>query len=87
MRDGQKWAEGTNQPPHSPDLALGDFNLYRPMKVPLGRRKFQIGDGHKRYVLNCICSQDKAFYTSVISNVSRPRKIYVRVKGEHVEEE
>jgi hypothetical protein len=67
---GKNGLETTNQPLHSPE----DFNLYRPMKVFLGNRKFQTDDEHKRCVLNCIRSQDKDFYISSICNVSGPQK-------------
>jgi hypothetical protein len=45
-----------NYPPHSPNMAPSDFNLFAPMKVHLGGQKFQTDDELKHGVLNWLCN-------------------------------
>jgi hypothetical protein len=55
----------TIRPPHSSDLAFGDFQLFEPMKMYVGRQKCEIYDEHKRqdkpFILLALvtCQQDK----------------------------
>jgi hypothetical protein len=58
-----------NHPPYSPDLAPSDFHLFWPMKVHLGRQKFQTDNELKCDVLNWLHSQDKTSYPAGISNM------------------
>jgi hypothetical protein len=57
--------------PYNADLTPSDFHFFGPVKLYLGRLKFQTDGEVKCSVLNWLCGQDKTFYTVGISNLLR----------------
>ena len=53
--------EELNHPPYSPDLSLGDFFLFRNLKIFLRGRPFPVGNAVKKAVTAYFDTQDDSF--------------------------
>ena len=72
-------------PPYSPDLALSDFHVFRPLKEFLGGHHFSIDDEVKQAVLGWFSHTDTSFYAEAFQALVKCWDKCINVAGEYVE--
>ena len=73
-------------PPHSPDLALGDYWLFAQLKKWLAGRKFH---SNNEVITGCetyFAAQDKSFYKKGIEMLQRRWTGCITLQGNYVDE-